>query len=167
MRSFFTTPLDETLGEWWLRVDPAYKRAFFLVVGVNLLAFGFEMTNLTLHHDDLWHFFATTINHYNGRFGYAPLHNYTQNGYFMPFLQMMQAIVLMTLYGLLVARFWGLRRALDLALVASIFCVFPFMAQTYQYNTAMVPHAVAHLLAALAVIASTKAPVRDRISASM
>ena len=60
MRSFFTTPLDETLGEWWLRVDPAYKRAFFLVVGVNLLAFG---RLSILYRDNLNTWYCDEIDH--------------------------------------------------------------------------------------------------------
>ena len=157
----FDTPLERTLAGWWGSVDLACKRAFFAALAVNILAFGWEMTNLTLHHDDVVHFFIqdTILGHFLGRPGFGWLHYYTQNHYVMPFLQMLQGIALMSAYGVLVAHFWGLRRAVDIALVAAILCVFPYMAHVYQYNTSMAPFPAAHLLAALAVVLATRATV--------
>ncbi len=158
MRSPYNTPLDQMLADWWNGIGQASKKAFFFVAGVNLLAFGFEMTNLTLHHDDLFQIFIQDdiLGHYLGRFGVGKLHYLTQNAYFIPFLQMLEGIVFMSAYGILVARFWGARRVLDITLVASIVCVFPYMAQVYQYNTSMATYSLAHLLAAAAVILSTR-----------
>jgi hypothetical protein len=158
MRSPYSIPLDQILADWWNGIDYVYKKAFFFVAGVNLLAFGFEMTNLTLHHDDLFQIFIQDdiLGHYLGRFGVGKLHYYGQNAYFMPFLQMLEGIVFMSIYGVLVARFWGTRKVLDITLVASIVCVFPYMAQVYQYNTSMATYSLAHLLAAAAVILSTR-----------
>lgn len=158
MKSLYSIPLDQMLGDWWNGIDPVTKKAFFFVAGVNLLAFGFEMTNLTLHHDDLFQIFIQDdiLGHYLGRFGVGKLHYYGQNAYFMPFLQMIEGIVFMSAFGVLVARFWGARKVLDMTLVASIVCVFPYMAQVYQYNTSMATYSLAHLLAAAAVILSTR-----------
>lgn len=158
MKSLYSIPLDQILGDWWNGIDPVTKKAFFFVAGVNLLAFGFEMTNLTLHHDDLFQIFIQDdiLGHYLGRFGVGKLHYYGQNAYFMPFLQMIEGIVFMSAFGVLVARFWGARKVLDMTLVASIVCVFPYMAQVYQYNTSMATYSLAHLLAAAAVILSTR-----------
>lgn len=155
-------PLEQVLVEGWQNIDPAIRRAFLAVLAVSLLAFGFEMTNLTLHHDDLAQIFIqdTILGHYLGRFGAGWLHYYTQNARFMPFLQMAEGMVLMAVYGLLVARFWGARNTLDLVLIASVMCVFPYMAQIYQYNTTMATYSIAHLLSALAVILSVRATVR-------
>jgi len=162
-------PLEQIWAEGWQSVDPALKRAFLAVIVISLLAFGFEMTNLTLHHDDLAQIFIqdTILGHYLGRFGAGWLHYYTQNAHFMPFLQMAEGIVVMAIYGLLVARFWGLRKTLDLTLVAAVMCVFPYMAQVYQYNSTMASYSVAHLLAALAVILSTRATVRHVLMAAV
>jgi len=77
----------------------------------------------------------------------------------MPFLQMLEGIIFMSAYGMIVARFWGARRTIDIILIASILCVFPYMAQVYQYNTAMATYSLAHLLAAVAVVLSTRATV--------
>ena len=101
MKLLFSKPLDQSLSEALSKVDPAYKRAFFIVVGVNLLAYGFEMTNLTLHHDDVSHIFiqSTILGHYLGRFGFGWLHYYGQNAYIMPFLQMVEGIMLMSAFG--------------------------------------------------------------------
>jgi hypothetical protein len=158
MKSLFTTPVDQVLTNWWHGIDPVYKKAFFFVAGVHLLAFGFEMTNLTLHHDDLYQIFMQNdrLGYYLGRFTVGKLHYYGQNAYFMPFLQMFEGIVFMTTYGIIVARFWGARNVLDTTLVASIVCVFPYMAQVFQYNTSMATYSLAHLLAAAAVILSTR-----------
>lgn len=158
MRSPYSTPLDQILADWWNSIDPVYKKAFFFIAGINLLAFGFEMTNLTLHHDDLFQIFIqdNILGHYLGRFGVGNLHYYGQNAYFMPFLQMLEGIVFMSIYGVLVARFWGARKVLDITLVGSIVCVFPYMAQVYQYNTSMATYSLAHLLAAAAVILSIR-----------
>jgi hypothetical protein len=158
MKSLYSIPLDQMLGDWWNGIDPVTKKAFFFVAGVNLLAFGFEMTNITLHHDDLFQIFIQDdiLGHYLGRFGVGKLHYYGQNAYFMPFLQMIEGIVFMSAFGVLVARFWGARKVLDMTLVASIVCVFPYMAQVYQYNTSMATYSLAHLLAAAAVILSTR-----------
>lgn len=154
-----TKPLEQILSEGWQRIDPAIRKAYLAVIVISLLAFGFEMTNLTLHHDDLAQIFIqdTILGHYLGRFGSGWLHYYTQNAHIMPFLQMAQGIVLMAVYGVLVAHFWGVRKTLDLVLVASVMCVFPYMAQVYQYNTTMATYSVAHLLVAVAVVLSVRA----------
>lgn len=163
MRSLLETPLEETLAGWWSGIDPASKKAFYAVVCVSVLAFGFEMTNLTLNHDDVWQLFIqdNIINWYMGRFSFGWLHVLTQNHYVMPFLQMAEGIVLMGVYGVYVARLWGLRQAFDIALVAIVMCVFPYMAHTYQYNTSMAIYPLAHLLAAVAVGLSTRATTRS------
>ncbi|MEN8131181.1 MAG: glucosyltransferase domain-containing protein, partial [Pseudomonadota bacterium] len=169
MRSPYSTPLDQILADWWNGIDYVYKKAFFFVTGINLLAFGFEMTNLTIHHDDLFQIFIQDdiLGHYLGRFGVGKLHYYGQNAYFMPFLQMLEGIVFMSVYGVLVARFWGARKVLDMTLVASIVCVFPYMAQVYQYNTSMATYSLAHLLAAAAVIVSTRGTFIHAATASL
>ena len=56
---------------------------------------------------------------------------------------------------------------MDIVLIASIMCVFPYMAQIYQYNTAMGTYSLAHLLAAAAVILSTRATVISVTGASL
>lgn len=162
-------PLEQIVSQAWHAIDPVYRRAFAIVALINVLAFGFEMTNLTLHHDDVSQLFIQSdiLGHYLGRFGTGWLHYYTQNAYFMPFLQMAQGIALMSAYGLLVAHFWGLRRTLDVVLIAAIVCVFPFMGQVFQYNTTMVTYAVAHLVAAAAVIVSTRATVGAVLAATL
>ena len=169
MRSLFDTPLESVASGWWRRIDDASRKAFFAAVIVNLLAFGFEMTNLTLNHDDVWQMFIqdSILGHYLGRFGVGWLHVYTQNHYIMPFLQMIEGILLMSAYGVIVARFWGLRNATDMALAAAIMCVFPYMAQTYSYNTSMATYSLAHLLVALAVLYSTRATVRHTALAAV
>ena len=63
----------------------------------------------------------------------------------------------MSVYGLIVANFWGTSRTTDIVIVASILCVFPYMSQLYQYNTSMATYSLAHLLAAAAVITSVRA----------
>ena len=159
MNSLYSTPLDQILTEWWNSIDLSYRKAFFFVAGVNLLAFGFEMTNLTLHHDDLYQIFIQDdiLGYYLGRFGVGKLHYYGQNGYFMPFFQMLAGIVLMSIYGIVIAHLWGARKTMDMVLIGSIVCVFPYMAQVYQYNTSMATYSMAHLLSALAVYLSTRA----------
>ena len=159
MRFLYNTPLDQTIGELWNKIDGAYKKAFFFVVGVNLLAFGFEMSNLTIHHDDIWQIFIrdNIIGHYLGRFGLGWLHYRVQNAHIMPFLQMFEGIVFMTAYGLVISHLWGLRRTADIVLVSSIVCVFPFVAQVYSYNALTALYPIAHLLSAIAVLLSTRA----------
>ena len=159
MRFLYNRPLDQTIGELWNKIDGTYKKAFFFVVGVNLLAFGFEMTNLTIHHDDIWQIFIrdNIIGHYLGRFGLGWLHYRVQNAHIMPFLQMFEGIVFMTAYGLVISHLWGLRRTADIVLVSSIVCVFPFVAQIYSYNALTALYPIAHLLSAIAVLLSTRA----------
>ena len=163
MTSLINTPLEQVVADWWGGIDDACKKAFFIAVAVSVLAFGFEMTNLSLHHDDVQQMFIedTILGHYLGRFGVGWLYYYTQNHYFMPFLQLAEGIVLMSVYGVVVARFWGVRQTIDIALIAAIVCVFPYMAQTYQYNTSMAVNPLAHLLAATAVILAVRATVRN------
>jgi len=169
MKSLLNTPLEVTIAEWWTSIDDACKKAFFAAVCVNIVAFGFEMTNLTLNHDDVSYIFIqdTILGHYLGRFGLGWLHNYTQNHYFMPFLQMLEGILMMSAYGVLVAYFWGVRKATDLALMSAIICVFPYMGSVFQYNAAMAPYPAAHLLVALAVMVSTRATAISVASASI
>jgi hypothetical protein len=169
MISLYSKSLDQVLTEWWNNLDHSVRKAFFFVAGVNLLAFGFEMTNLTLHHDDLFQIFIQDdiLGYYLGRFGVGKLHYYGMNGYFMPFFQMFAGIVLMSLYGIIIARLWGARKTMDLVLIASIVCVFPYMAQVYQYNTSMATYSLAHLLVAMAVFLSTRATLVHVATASI
>ena len=106
MRSLLDTPLEQLLANAWNGIDPAYRRALPFILVITLLAFGFEMTSLTLHHDDVAHIFIqdTILGHYLGRFGFGWLHYYTQDAYIMPFLQLAEAAVLMAGYGFLAWR---------------------------------------------------------------
>jgi hypothetical protein len=169
MTNLLTTPLEQSIARGWSRIGSAQKAAFGIVIAVSVLAFGFEMTNLTFHHDDAVYIFVqdSRIGRSLGRFGFGLLHYYTQNAYIMPFLQMAQAIGLMAVYGLVIARVWSLERPLDIALVAALVCVFPYMAQIYQYNFCTVPFALAHLLAAAAVLLSIRANVLSVLGAAV
>lgn len=161
MNALLSAPLETSLLAAWRRIDPHARAGFFAALLVSVLGFGFEMTNLILHHDDVVQIFIqdTILGHYLGRFGVGALHYYVQGHFFMPFLQMAQGIVFMAIYGVVVARFWGAQRPLDIALVASVLCVFPYMAQVYQYNTSMATYTLAHLLAAGAVVLSARGRV--------
>ena len=162
-------PLDEVIAGGWNRVDPAMKIAFAATICVSVLAFGFEMTNLSMIHDDFSYIFLESpiLGRFMGRFGFGWFHYYTQGAFLMPFLQMAQGIVFMAVYGLVVARFWGAHRPLDLALIASVVCVFPYMAQLYQFNVSMAPFPLAHLLSALAAAVSTRARPLPALAASV
>lgn len=169
MRTLFDAPLETTIERWWGEIDDPSKKAFFVALVVNMLAFGFQMTNLILNHDDVnqLDIQGTLLGHYLGRFGAGWLYYYTQNHYFMPFLQMAEGIVLMSVYGITVARFWGASKATDIALIAAILCVFPYMAHTYQYVTSMAINPLAHLLAALAVVLATRGTVKHVVVAAL
>ena len=169
MNSLLNTPLEQIATTWWRSIDVSSRNAFFVVLGISVLAFGFEMTNLTLNHDDVWHFFIqdNILNYYMGRFGFGWLYVLTQNHYVMPFLQMAEGMVMMGVYGVLIARFWGLRKTTEIAIVAAIMCVFPYMAHTYSYNTSMALYPLAYLLAAMAVLVSTRATFRHIILAAL
>ena len=169
MIPLLSTPVDELFKDWWDSIDRAHKRAFLAAACVSLLAFGFEMTNLTLHHDDLSHLMvqAPLVGYYLGRFVNAWIFFYGQQGHFTPFLDMTVGILLMCTYGVVVAHFWGARRALDIALIAAIICVFPYMAHVYQYNSVMVTYPLAHLLVAAAVMLSTRAKAISTVIAAV
>ena len=158
MKLLFSTPLDQVLADRWHRIDAAYRKAFLWALLINLLAFGYEMTKLTLNHDDVTHIFIqdTILGHYLGRFGLGWLHYYTQNAYFMPFLQMAEGMVWMSVYGLLIAKLWDVRKTADIVLINAVVSVFPFMTQIYQYNTAMATYPLAHVLGAAAVFLSVR-----------
>ena len=168
MKLFFSTPIEETISGLWDRVDSQYKKALWFVVAVNLLAFGYEMTNLTLHHDDVRQIFIQDPNFGRdlGRVGFGWLYFYAQNAHFMPFLQMSESIALMTAYGLLAAHLWGATKTMDVVLIASVLSVFPFMAQMYQYNTAMAAYPLAHLLVAVAVFLGIRARLFPFVAAA-
>ena len=63
--------------------------------------------------------------------------------------------------------FWGARRALDIALVAAIVCVFPYMASVYQYNSVMIAYPLAHLLVASGVVLSARVRVVPLVLAAL
>lgn len=169
LKRLFSTPLDQLLLSGWNSVDRAYRTAFFLALTASVLAFGFEMTNLTFHHDDVNFIFVqdASMGIGQGRFGFGWVHWFTQDAHIMPFLQMVEALVLMSLYGLVIARLWGLERALDVALVATVMCVFPYMAQMYQYNAVAVPFALAHFFSAAAALLSTRATITRLLAAAV
>lgn len=161
MMFFFKKPLDQSIDLLWNKINKSYKKAFFFVIGVNLLAFGFEMTNLTLQHDDIWQLFIQDdiLGHYLGRFGLGWLHFQLQNAHIMPFIQLLEGVVFMSVYGLVISYLWGLKRTTDIVIVSSIVCVFPFMAQVYSYNALTAPYALAHALSAIAVLLSIRATI--------
>ena len=158
MNTAADTRLETLLVDRWRRIDPARKAAFVVALCVSVLAFGFEMTNLTLHHDDLVHLMVQKplVGYYLGRFAHSWLFFYGLGGQFAPFLHMTVGMLLMAAYGVLVADFWGARRTLDVALVAVIVCIFPYMASVYQYNTAMIAYPLAHLLVASGVVLAVR-----------
>lgn len=169
MRSFYHKPLDQTIDLIWNNINKSYKKAFFFVLVVNLLAFGFEMTNLTIHHDDIWQLFIQDdiIGHYLGRFGLGWSHYRLQNAHIMPFLQLLEGVVFMSLYGLVISYLWGLKRTTDIVIISSIVCVFPFMAQMFSYNALTAPYAFAHLLSAIAVLLSIRATIVSMVTAAL
>jgi hypothetical protein len=147
------TTIEQWLTARWSRIDRVHKIAFLVAACASLLAFGFEMTNLTLHHDDLNHLLVQQplVGYYLGRFLHSWLFFYVQQGHFAPFLDMAIGMAVMCAYGVVVAHLWGARRALDVALVAAIVCVFPYMAHVYQYNAVMIAYPLAHLFVATGV----------------
>ncbi len=159
MTALLRTPLDRWLTDRWERIDRASRRALLIAAGVSLLAFGWEMTNLTLHHDDLSHLMVgkPLVGYYLGRFINAWLFFYPLQGQFSPFLHMAVGLALMCVCGVMTARFLGARQTLETALAASIVCVFPYMAHIYQYNSVMVTYPLAHLLATAAVVLAARA----------
>lgn len=150
------SPLENIVSTAWLSIPAAYRMALVVTLLVNLAAYGFHMTNLSFHHDDVGQFFRLDgrMGHQLGRYGYSWLHHYVQGDYYLPFLQLLEAIILTTTYGLVVAHAFGLRRTADVAIAASIVSVFPYMAQLYHYDTAAFPFSVAHLLAGLGALLS-------------
>ena len=158
LRDVVRRPLEDTLKAVWDAFPLEYRRAAAIIVVVNLAAFGFQMANLSFHHDDVAQFFRNDgkLGHQLGRYGYSWLHHYVQGSYYLPFLQLFEAILLTTAYGLVVAHAFGLRRTAEVAVLGSIVSVFPYMAQLYQYDTAAFPFAFAHLLAGLAAMLSLR-----------
>ena len=84
------TPVESVLPNAWRRFNPALKAGFIVAMCVSVLAFGFEMTNLTLHHDDLMHLMVQKplVGYYLGRFAHSWLFFYGLGGQFAPFLHM-------------------------------------------------------------------------------
>jgi hypothetical protein len=158
MSPLLSTPIEQLFARWWSGTDRAAVSAFIAAAGVSLLAFGFEMTNLTLHHDDLSHLMVQKplVGYFLGRFVHSWLFFFGLQGQFAPFLHMTVGLLLMCAYGVIVARFWGAERALDIALAAALLCVFPYMAHVYQYNSVMVAYPLAHLLVASAVVLAVR-----------
>ena len=169
MTMLLRTPLESILSKAWRGIAPAHKAAFLFAMCTSVLAFGFQMTNLPLNHDDLAHLMVQKplVGYYLGRFAYAWIFFYGLGGQFAPFLHMTAGMLLMATYGVLVARFWGVRRTLDIALIAAIICVFPYMAQVYQYHSAVVAYPLAHLLVALAVVLAARARAMSIVLAAL
>jgi hypothetical protein len=169
MKFLQSKPIEQTLADGWQKIDPAYRIAFFFILIINLLAFGFEMTNLTIHHDDVWQIFIQDdiLGTYLGRFVAAWLHYYVQDSHIMPFLQMTEGIILMAAYGMLICRLWGVRNVLDVVILSAILCVFPYVAHVYQYNSTMAIYPVAHLLSAAAVLLSVRGTILNVVAAAL
>ncbi|MDP1643957.1 MAG: glucosyltransferase domain-containing protein [Thiobacillus sp.] len=169
MKFLLSKPIEQTLTDGWQKIDPAYRIAFFFIFIVNLLAFGFEMTNLTIHHDDVWQILIQDeiLGTYLGRFVAAWLHYYVQDSHIMPFLQMTEGIILMAAYGILICRLWGVRKVLDVVILSAILCVFPYMAHVYQYNSTMAIYPIAHLLSAAAVLLSVRGTILNVAAAAL
>lgn len=135
-------------------IDNNYKSAFLYVFSINILAFGFELTNLSLHHDDVGQIFIQdhTFGYHVGRFGLGWIHYYMQSTHFMPFLQMIEGIIMMSIYSLIISHVFGLKKTLDIVVIGAVICVFPFMGQTFQYNSAVATYPLAHLFSALSIL---------------
>lgn len=152
-------PIDDAIASTWNSVPATYRRALLIILLVNFAAFGYEMSNLSFHHDDVNQFFRSdaTLGHQLGRPGYSWLHYYVEGNYYLPFFQLLQGILCTAGYAMVAASAWRIGRTADIAAVGSIICAYPYMAQMYQYNTVAFPYALAHLLAGLAVLCSLHA----------
>jgi hypothetical protein len=167
--SFVREPLDRAVADWWSRIPSEWKNALLAVLIVSVLAHGFEMTNLTLHHDDVVHLLVDgpLVGHFLGRFGFTWIFHYAQGGHYSPFLHMAIGMLATAAYGFVICRLWNLRKTLDIALVTSLVCVFPYTAQIYQYNSAMIAFPLAHLLAALGVMVAVSGGVARVLGAGV
>jgi hypothetical protein len=153
MMANLNQPIEQLMASLWMRIPQEYRRATPWIILIGILGYGFEMTNLSLHHDDVVQFFHTDrIGHALGRFGYSWIHYYIQQGFYAPFFQVFLGILALTIYGLCVAATWKISRTIDVVLIASMLAVFPYMAQHYSYNTSLLPFSIAHALSAFAIL---------------
>ncbi len=167
MRGALVTPLEIIAARAWSSVDVRYRRAFFAVLLVNLLAHGFQMTNLILHHDDVGQFFITeNLGRPLGRYGFGWIHANINGGYYVPLLQTLESVVFMTLYGLIVCYLWGIERTIDATVVAGLLCVYPYIAQVYSYDTSMAPVAIAHACVAGAALLGVRGTIASTAAAA-
>lgn len=169
MKRLLTEPIDRIVVERWECIPVQFRKAFQFCILVSVLAFGFEMSNLILHHDDVLQIFVQhdRLQQYVGRFGFGWLHYYVQGARFMPFVQMAQGIVLMAIYGMIVCNILGLQRTLEIALAGAILCVYPYVAQIYQYNSSMALYPLAHALSALAMLIAIRPSLLRVLLASL
>lgn len=169
MKSLLTEPIDRIVVERWESLPAPFRKAFQFCILVSVLAFGFEMSNLILHHDDVLQIFVQRDNlqHNVGRFGFGWLNYYMQGARIIPLVQMVQGIVLMAVYGMIVCHIWGLQRTLEIALAGAIVCVYPYVGQTYQYNSSMALYPLAHALSALAMLIAIRPSLLRVLLASL
>lgn len=153
MTTNFNQTIEQFMVSLWMRTPQEYRRATPWIILIGILGFGFEMTNLSLHHDDVAQFFHTgQTGHALGRYGYSWIHYYFQQNYYAPFFQVILGVLALTIYGLCVAATWQTTRTLDVVLVGSTLAVFPYMAQHYSYNTSLLPFSIAHAMSAAAIL---------------
>lgn len=161
-------PIDDTIAAAWQAIPLPHRRALLTILLVNFAAFGYEMANLSFHHDDVIQFFRpdATLGHQLGRIGYSWLHFYVEGNYYLPFLQLLQGILCTSVYALLAASAWRIERSADIAAVGAVICIYPYMAQLYQYDTSAFPFALAHLLAGLAALSTLRSTVARVLAAA-
>ena len=133
------------------REIPSEKITFFwALILINLLSFGFIMSNLVLNHDDVQQSFNYNAWWGTGRWMAALIQEGIFQNHLLPFLTMSIGILLMLLYGFFVCRIWAINNSVNKFIVIAVLTTFPYMSNLYAYKTAQVVYPLSFLLTAIA-----------------
>lgn len=151
--SILNKDLSESLIHSWNQVDPIYRNALFIVLLINILAFGQELVSFTMVWDDynqiIWHESGKWINH--GRWFLDAIYFFLLGGWYAPFLYTLLGITISTISALLICHLWNISKLFEVILVASSISTYPLMTDVYEWETNKVAIPLANLLAITSV----------------
>ena len=132
---------------WFLR----RYREVSIVLGLNILALGICVFNMTYGTDDYIHLLKGCDMVSWGRWASHIIYNYLCMQSYLPVLSQLAGITAMVLTGFELTRLWRIRNFINRVLIIAFFSLYPYVIEMYNFRTITAVYPWAYYLALLAL----------------
>ena len=135
------------LNLWFLR----RYREVSIVLGLNILALGIYVFNMTYSSDDYLFLFRDYDAIASGRWVYHFIYNYLCMQSYLPVLSPLVGMTVMALAGFELTRLWRIRNFINRVLIIAFFSLHPYVLEMYNFRIVTIAFPWAYYLALLAL----------------